>query len=107
MTEYVPQWIVPSETSETPADGTAKTDRRAFVSFGSGPPTDAARNLARLGLDPSLQWMAVYRGPVEASRPPDNWEGIAPAGCDAPIACRILGPCRHFIDHGRCWKACS
>jgi hypothetical protein len=46
----------------------------------------------------------VHRGPVEASPPPAGWDGIAPAGCGALIACRTLGPCRHFTETGRCWK---
>ena len=43
------------------------------------------------------------RGPVEASTPPAGWEGVAPADCGAPPACRTLGPCAHFTEHGQCW----
>jgi hypothetical protein len=65
---------------------------------------DARETAAACGLDPALDWRFVYRGPVEACQPLAGWTGIAPAGCGAPIACRVLGPCRHLSEHGRCWK---
>lgn len=64
---------------------------------------DARAAAMRRGLDPALAWVCVYRGPVDASPPAANWNGIAPDGCDAPIACGPLGPCHHFTEHGRCW----
>jgi hypothetical protein len=104
MPEYVPRWIVPADAPEIPFRATAKTDKSPSVSFGSAAKPDSARNLYRLGLDPALAWRFVYRGPVEASKPPAGWCGIAPAGCGVPKVCRVLGPCQHFTESGRCWK---
>jgi hypothetical protein len=64
--------------------------------------TDA--EVGALGLDPTLRWIFVYRGLVEASTPPQGWGGVAPASCGVPHACCVLGPCPHFNEHGRCWK---
>jgi hypothetical protein len=58
------------------------------------------------GLDPSLHWIVVYRGPVASSIPPDDWSGVVPAGCGVPHACKELGPCPHYAQHGYCWKEC-
>jgi len=54
-----------------------------------------------LGLDPSLRWVHVYRGPVEET--PLLAGAAAPDHCGSPNACRVLGPCPHFSEHGRCW----
>src|SRR5215218_7349778 len=59
--------------------------------------------IAALGLDPSLHWVHVSTGPVEASVPPDSWDGAVPPACGVPAACRSLGPCPHVHEHGRCW----
>lgn len=58
---------------------------------------------AALEVDPSLSWVHVYTGPVEASVPPEDWDGTVPSGCGAPTACDTLGPCRHFTEHRSCW----
>ena len=60
--------------------------------------------LAAMGLDPTLRWARVYRGPVKATTPPADWQGIAPAGCGVPHVCRALGPCPHFTERGHCWE---
>lgn len=50
-----------------------------------------------LGLDPALQWIRVYTGPVDAAEPREGWDGTLPAECGWPNLCRQLGPCpRHF-----------
>ena len=59
--------------------------------------------VAAMGLGPNLRWLRVSTAPVEASRPPEGWQGQVPAGCRVPLACCVLGPCPHFTQHARCW----
>jgi hypothetical protein len=103
MPEYVPRWISPANHAETPSDATDKTDKSPSVGFVSASERDLLRANSIPGLDPALRWVHVYRGPVKASTPPAGWEGVAPAGCGVPNACRALGPCPHFTAHGCCW----
>jgi hypothetical protein len=117
MAEYVPRWFTPTETPQTPWEGTDRTDKRAFVSSVSAlntlpdhvreeRPTKAANQAAAgvaltrheaaaLGLDPELRWVRVSREEVEASVPPLEWDGSLPVGCWQPRLCRVLGPCPH------------
>ena len=62
---------------------------------------------AAVGLDPALGQAQVARGPVAATKPPGDWDGVVPAGCGAPLCCKMLGPCGHFARHGRCWAEAS
>jgi len=63
----------------------------------------AAEVVAKFSLDPPLRWVPVNRGPVQASKPPADWDGSVPAGCGVLLCCRMLGPCQHFAQHGHCW----
>jgi hypothetical protein len=60
-------------------------------------PSVADGELARDGVD---------RGPVEASVPPPEWDGVVPTGCGVPVVCSRLGPCPIFAETHVCW-ACS
>ncbi len=51
---------------------------------------------------PVLSGLRVYRGDVEATRSPDGWQGVAPADCGVPAACRTLGPCPGWGRNGAC-----
>lgn len=64
----------------------------------------AREELAAKRRDPALRWVRVSTAPVEASRPPEGWNGQVPAGCSVPHACCALGPCPHHAALGRCWK---
>jgi hypothetical protein len=55
-------------------------------------------------IDSTLECAPGYRGPVEATRPPIDWDGAVPTSCGAPKACQVLGPCPHFVEYGACWK---
>jgi hypothetical protein len=62
---------------------------------------------AVVDLDPTLAWAQVARNPVAATRPPSDWDGVVPAGCGAPLCCKMLGPCGHFAQNGWCWADSS
>jgi hypothetical protein len=62
---------------------------------------------AAVDLDPTQAWARVARGAVSATRPPVDWDGVVPAGCGAKLCCKMLGPCGHFAQHGRCWAEAS
>jgi hypothetical protein len=64
----------------------------------------AREEFAAMGLDPSLHWVSVYTGPVEASIAPERWDGRVAARCAVPNACYTLGSCPHFKEHGQCWN---
>jgi hypothetical protein len=106
MPEYVPQWIAAPETPKTHSDATAKTDKSPSVSFDSAPSSRLERNTrvdaAALGLDPALQWVHVYRGPVEETSPPADWDGTLPGDCGTPALCVRLGPCPGAQQTGVC-----
>jgi hypothetical protein len=58
--------------------------------------------VATLGLDPTLRWAQVSKEPVEASVPPDGWDGAVPADCGKPVICAKLGACPGYEDRGAC-----
>jgi hypothetical protein len=90
----------PSLVSSSPSERTVSGyERNEYDERSPCPAVDAVA----LGLDPALRWVHVSRVPVEATVPPEGWEGIAPTGCGAPHVCGPLGPCHHFTEHGRCW----
>jgi hypothetical protein len=51
---------------------------------------------------PVLSGLRVYRGDVEATRSPNGWQGVAPADCGVPAACRTLGTCPGWGRNGTC-----
>jgi hypothetical protein len=55
-----------------------------------------------LGLSPLLLWIRVSRDKVEASRPPEGWDGTLCANCSWPDFCRALGPRNALLPGGPC-----
>jgi hypothetical protein len=121
MPEYQPQWTLPKKSANPTRNGTDSTDgllrQRETVSSDSAPlgptrdvfPTESkakggltAADAAALGLDPALQWVNVYTGPVEATRPHADWDGTLPEGCGWPALCSVLGPCPRRQVGGPC-----
>lgn len=66
------------------------------------PAAMSAHEAKSLGLDPALRWVRVYTGPVEATKPPDGWDGSLPDGCGWPNLCQKLGPCPRHLSGGPC-----
>ena len=54
------------------------------------------------GVDPTLKWAHVYQGPVAASVPPADWDGVVPEDCGQPALCEKLGPCANRGKTGLC-----
>ena len=54
------------------------------------------------GVDPALRWAHVYQGPVAASIPAADWDGVVPQDCGQPGLCEKLGPCANRGKTGVC-----
>jgi hypothetical protein len=84
------------ERQKTRSDGTDKTDKSPSVSFVSAATSRFWRFRGEWVPHPTVPGIRVYRGDVEASLPPDGWDGAAdmlPADCLTPAICGKLGRC--------------
>jgi hypothetical protein len=91
----------PTQMSSVPSErADPEYERNECDEKSPSPAVDAAD----FGHDPVLRWVHVYQGPVEATVPPENWEGRAPIDCHFPQVCGPLGPCQSYADGSRLLK---